>query len=296
MMENNVASMTGYGRAELKTQTHRYTIETKSVNSRFIEIKIQGVKSDLGLEFEMEKQIKKKFMRGKFDVSVRVEDLGKKAGQFFDPVVVEKVWKEIEKIRKQLHIDAQIPLQTAFSMASQATHAQFDGSVHAPFLLEVLQQSLENVEQSRIREGKVMIKDIRKRSKELEKYVGILQKQSRISMKEKIEQGQKRISEMMGEHLIDPHRVYQEVVVHAERSDVSEEITRLKSHFVRLTQLVQLPSQTKSVGRELDFMVQEIHREINTVGSKVHDSELNQLVVQMKMELEKIREQIQNLE
>ena len=289
-----IQSMTGFGSASKKSATHAYLIEIKSVNSRFVDTRIQGLKSDIKTEHHFEGLIKKTFKRGKFDVLVQIDSLSTNPSKEIPLDQIEKTWMKLETLRKKLKISQPLSLEAALMLPLGEKVHQSEGQ-HEQHIHELFVEALHKLTLSRQREGNVLAKDVRLRCRKLLGDLKKLKKSSQKSLKTKTQMQADRIESLLQDYKVDEHRLYQEMLLQLEKNNISEEITRLYSHIEYMLRRLG-ESVEKSLGRELDFMIQEIHRELNTVGAKVHDGELAVYVVDMKMELEKIREQVQNLE
>lgn len=295
-MKNQVLSMTGYGRNEVEINGIHLVTEIRSVNHRFLEIYIKLPPNWLALEELIRRQVKQKIRRGRVDILMTVtrEEPAEKELQFD--------WKLFESF-----LDIQKQIASNYSMSPKLTmgdllqHPEF-WSVQEPEVeLEVLKQPvLESVKIAcdamiamRSEEGKVLASDLMKCCQKLHNYLKQIQSLAPrvvISYRDRLKQ---RLMEWLGHEEIDQDRWMTEVAILADKSDVSEECTRLYSHLLQFEETLQ---STEPVGRRLDFLVQEMNREVNTIGSKANDQSIRALVVQSKSELEKMKEQIQNIE
>ncbi|MBQ3508876.1 MAG: YicC family protein [Peptococcaceae bacterium] len=289
-------SMTGYGRGEGDNGALKIVVEVKAVNHRYSEITIKQPRLFLALEDKMKKVIGEYIERGKVDVFVRTQELA--------------------DAEKPVQIDQQRAL--AYHQALQQLAATVGGSytpdpyrlmtlpdvilkeenepdVKAlwPLMEQVLRQAMENHVAMREQEGAHIGENLREKVAGLQKLAAQVTERSPQILVEYKEKLEGRIAELLANAAVDPERLAQEVAYFAEKSCIDEELVRLQSHF---EQFYIIADQTGSIGRKLDFLIQEMNRETNTIGSKANDLETGRLVVEMKSELEKVREQVQNIE
>ncbi len=289
-------SMTGYGRGEGDNGTLKIVVEVKAVNHRYSEITIKQPRIFLALEDKMKKVIGEYIERGKVDVFVRTQELA--------------------DADKPVQIDTQRAI--AYHNALQELSATIGGTYKAdpyrlvtlpdvilkeenepdvkalwPFMEQVLRQAMDNHIAMREQEGAHIGENLREKVAGLQKLAAQVAERSPQVLVEYKEKLENRIAELMSNAAVDPERLAQEVAYFAEKSCIDEELVRLQSHF---EQFYIIADQTGSIGRKLDFLIQEMNRETNTIGSKANDLETGRLVVEMKSELEKVREQVQNIE
>jgi uncharacterized protein (TIGR00255 family) len=286
------SSMTGFGRGSADGKSRRYVVEARSVNSRYLEVKVSAPKELLELEHILSLKIRGLFARGKFDLLLKTERLKPKRSGLDSEGVAEK-WRELEKIRKKLKISEPVPLEAAIPLVPAGNGSEeVEGAAQSLFL-RAAARALDQVRQFRKREGKNLSRDILRRATKLEEQVVRIADGEKRTQTTRLEKLSARLSELLHDKAVDPKRLETEAAILIDRADVSEEIVRLRSHVARLKQLA---SAEKDVGRELDFLLQEMNREINTIGSKSSDLGTVDEVIFAKSEIEKIREQTQNLE
>lgn len=289
-------SMTGYGRYEVEINGIHVITEIRSVNHRFLEIYVKLPPNWLAFEEPIRRQVKKKIRRGRVDIMMtlaREEQADKKL--HFD----WKLFEEFLAIQKQ--IASQYSISLELTMGDLLKRPEFWTVQEPEDELETLKEPvLESVQIAcdamiamRREEGKILSNDLLECCKNLHKYLKQIQSlapQVVIAYKERLKQ---RIKDWLDNEEIDQDRLMMEVAILADKSDVSEECTRLYSHLLQFEETMQ---SSEPVGRRLDFFVQEMNREINTIGSKANDQSIRALVIQCKSELEKMKEQIQNIE
>ena len=286
--------MTGFGLATISDGHDRYTAEARSINSRYTETRIFGLREDFSLEFELGKLIKQMFERGKFDLTLRKEP-NEKAIQGDSEKRIKTHFQYLNKIQKSLGIKGEISLDTVLKTLPSEKDAKNENKSHEQFL-KVAQKALQNLEISRRIEGKILLDDIKKRHghisqwfKKIESEIPQIKEKRKSDVAAKIQAAVKDLP-------VDSKRIEGEIALMIEKGDVTEEIVRFKKHLQSFDSLINSGSTKNSVGRELDFTLQEMHREINTLGAKIGDVGLSGIVVNVKSEMEKIREQVQNIE
>ncbi len=293
-----IKSMTGYGTASVQTDTGRsYTIEVKSVNHRYCDVNVKLPGKLSFLDQELKALVKKRFNRGRFDIYIGVDEFGKDSKQItFDKELAAQYLAQLQELGEFLGIEARTDLLAITRMPDvlRVEPVELDQDEVRRQLTAILVEALERLEQMRIHEGEVLDRDIRSNLSAIRSIVDNVQElvnASPAQYKTALEERLKRLTDGVKE--IDPDRLAQEVVVFCDRIDVSEELTRLYGH---LDHFLHVSEADEAVGRKLDFLIQEMNREINTIGSKSNNAEIAQQVVDVKAILEKIREQVQNIE
>ncbi|HLG19328.1 MAG TPA: YicC/YloC family endoribonuclease [Bdellovibrionota bacterium] len=287
------SSMTGFGRGVAKGKEYRYVVEARSVNNRFCDVRIQAPKELLELEHDLAGLVRKEFSRGKIDLVLKAEPLAaRKNNGFSEPVVIGR-WRELERLRKKLGIPTPVLLETAVALASSRDDRSPFGSDASRLFQKAARGALEKLREFRWREGKALVADIGRRRQTIERAVERVSHQIGEAGRIRIDRMRTRATELLNGKEIAWDRVNVELALLVEKDDVTEEVVRLKSHLKRLEELL---GSKGSVGREIDFLLQEMNREINTIGSKSPDLDITGDVILVKAEVEKIREQAQNLE
>lgn len=293
-----IKSMTGYGTAGVQTDTGRsYSIEVKSVNHRYCDVNVKLPGKLSFLDQELKALVKKRFNRGRFDIYVGVDEFGKGSKQItFDKELAAQYLAQLQELGEFLGIEARADLLAITRMPDvlRVEPVELDQDEVRRQLTAILVEALESLEQMRIHEGEVLDQDIRGNLGAIRSIVDTVQELAKASpaqYKAALEERLKRLTDGVKE--IDPDRLAQEVAVFCDRIDVSEEITRLYGH---LDHFLHVSEANEAVGRKLDFLIQEMNREINTIGSKSNNAEITKQVVDVKAILEKIREQVQNVE
>jgi len=292
-----IYSMTGYGRSEVGESENRFVIEVRSLNNRYLDIQLKSPRSLAALESRIRKHVQDKFSRGRFDifisrsgeqeVSGRLAVNEARAGQFIESL------KDLKK-RYDLSGDINLSMVAGFPDIITVADTREDPEAVWQVLSSGLQDALDGLLKMRSEEGVALVHDVSARLETIDHLIERIQDKAPAT----VESARKRMTDTLGRLLNeqpDPVRLAQEIAFLAERTDVTEELTRLRSHMNQFrTMLADSPPE--GVGRKLDFLIQEIGREVNTIASKAMDAEISLDVVHIKSELEKIREQIQNIE
>ncbi len=288
-------SMTGFGRAEIKTRWGKVVAEARSENHRFLDISFQVSPQTLSLiEPNLTEIVREKLSRGKVKVTVKAEGLGNKTLPL-NLGRAKEYWHSIKRLKKELGIEEEIRLEHLL-MIRDVFSGDEEGELDEKNRDEVkmaVKKAVYKLEKSRETEGKKLEKDFRERAVKIRGLIKKIEAKRGSFLKEASEKLRERIKDVFEDLKIDEERLYQEVVLLTEKSDITEEVVRLKSHMERFKEIVK---KDGAIGRELDFLLQEINREANTVSAKSKDAEISHLVVELKAELEKIREQAQNIE
>ena len=289
-------SMTGYGSAKGTVEGQEITVELKSVNNRFLDCSVRMPRSFLFAEDAVKKAVTVGVTRGKVDVFVSAQ-----ASQDSGTVVLvnEGLAREyrdaIARIAESLGLENGL---TAFSIARlpdvlTVERREIDKDKATAALAEITAKAVEEFNAMREREGEWLRRDMLAKLDTIEKFVSIVEERSPQTVKEYRERLEARLREVLADRSLDEQRVITEAAIFADRTAVDEETVRLRSHIAQFRTLLQ---EGSPILRKPDFLVQELNREMNTIGSKCSDSYLAQVVVDLKSELEKIREQIQNVE
>lgn len=292
--KTQISSMTGFGHAVISDASDRYVAEIRSVNSRYSEIRIFGLREDFSLEFEIGKLIKQMFERGKFDLTLRKEP-NEKNQEANEEKKLKSHFLHLKKMQKSLGMKGDISFETVLKTLPTQKESKNETKNHAQFL-KATQKALENLLKSRRDEGKILASDISKRHAQILSWYAKIESKVPVIREKRRSDVSAKIHAAVQDMPMDVKRIEGEIALMIEKGDVTEELVRLKKHLNSFDQLLKVQSTKKPVGRELDFTLQEMHREINTLGAKIGDVELSGIVVNIKSEMEKIREQVQNIE
>lgn len=288
--------MTGYGKAEVTTGSGRIVVEIRSVNHRYGEISVKLPRLFLPFEGEVKKKVAERMKRGKIDVFVQYEPAAGSGIRLEPDLSLAKMYYEaMDSVREHLNMNAQVPLSLVVSQKDVLVSRENAPEVETigTELSAVVESAVNDIEAMRSREGASLIEDVIGRRALLSELIGKVAERAPAVVAEASQKLRERIRQLAGDVQVDEARLAQEVAFIADRSDITEELVRFDSHLQQFDDILKLE---EPVGRKLDFLMQEFNREINTIGSKANDSEIAALVVQVKAELERIREQVQNIE
>lgn len=291
-----IRSMTGYGRAEGSYKGRPFAVELRSVNHRYCDVVVRIPKLLAPLEETIKKKVQERFARGHIELSVSFNGAANASRQFkLDLESAEAYHRILKKLKSALHLDGEIDvaLMSHFREIITVSEPAEDLAPLARFIDRLLERSMRGLEKMRAEEGKALGEDLESHLDELNGMLGLIKQQEKKAVQAYHERLQKRVSDLTQGIAIDPGRLAQEVAILVDRSDISEETARLKTHLEQFRKMLQ---KEEAVGRALEFLLQEMNREVNTIGSKANDVTVSMQVVSMKSALEKIREQVQNIE
>jgi len=289
--------MTGFGQASWQGEGKRLSVEVRSVNQRFLDVKLSLPRDCQAWEPELKELVNGLAERGKVDVTVyrsgaSGEDFTVEANEPLARAIVAS-WR---KLQKSLKLPGAIDVGMVMSRGGdlvRVTERRADTGADLPRVKKLVAAALKDFNAARDREGKSLQADMLARLKAMQGLHVALQKRTTALVPELARRLTERVAQVLGKGVVSEERLVQEAAVLAERADVTEELVRLDSHLERLAELLR---QKGSVGKAIDFLIQEIHREINTIASKSADLEVTNLTLRAKGEIEKLREQVQNIE
>ncbi len=288
-------SMTGFGRASVDSTSGRITVELASVNNRFLELSVRMPRSLAALEPQVREQLAEAVSRGKVTINVDVEVGKGVARAHLDQETAKAIHRELTILKKSLKLTGEISISDilSFEEVLHAGASEVDTEKIWPILKKAISQAAERLVKMRQSEGAALARDMQARLKLMEKAVGKVEAATKNSVALYADKLSKRVKELLAEPISDSRRLEEEIAVFAERTDIAEECTRFRSH---LDQYRAALSQKDAAGRKLNFILQEMNREVNTIGSKCADFSIAASVISLKEELEKLREQAQNIE
>lgn len=289
-------SMTGFGRGEASGQGYTISIEMKSVNNRFLEVNVKMPRILNILEDRMRKMVQEKIQRGRVDIFINIKETEEKKRLVkVDKELALSYDNSLKELAELLNINYHSDIYRIASLPEVLTVE--DDEIKAedvwPYLQEALEAALHGLVAMRENEGLRLTNDITGRIDILRGITREIKERSVQIVPEYQERLRERLSLLLNDQALDETRLTMEVAILADRAAIEEEIVRLESHFSQFDHIV---ASGEAIGRKLDFLLQEMNREINTIGSKANDLEITRAVVAGKSELEKIREQIQNIE
>ncbi len=287
--------MTGYGVGRVKEEDGECLVEIKSLNNKYCDVNLKNNFQSLEIEQKIEKLIKDGISRGKINILVKVENSSLTEEKIMlNEDVADSCYKNLKALKEKYELKDEIGIDSMLKFKDIFKIVKEEESAKIWLLVEkALNIALDSLLKMRAREGKVLIADIRKRVKKIQKLIDKIEKYSKSSPLDYKDKFLNKIKKLTDGLNVDEGRIELEAAIFAEKTDITEEITRLKSHLIQFDDLL---NSEESVGRKMDFLTQEINREVNTIGSKTNDIKVTSLVVLVKSELEKIREQARNIE
>ncbi len=288
--------MTGYGKGEVSTLNGNFTVEIRSVNHRYCEISVRMPRSFYAIENEVKRLAASLLKRGKIDISVQWDEAAAASNApQLDMVVARGYYDAYSRLAKELNLPQDAP--PSYIMSLKGVMKEVAGSLDEtellPQLLVAVQAAVTALDGMRIREGEALARDLKARRSQIAGWstlIGERTPQMVIDYRQKLKT---RLDQLLEGAEMDESRLAQEVALLADRCDITEELVRLESHFNQFDEALR---SSEPVGRKLDFLMQEMNREVNTIGSKSNDAGITTLVIQIKAEMEKMREQVQNVE
>lgn len=288
-------SMTGFGRANLEKNSREYIVEIKSVNHKYNDITVKAPRNFMAIEDKIRKNVLNKVSRGKIDIYITYLNNGIEGRKVsINKELATLYIQELKELAKENDIQADIKV-TEISKFPDVLNVENDEEQECIYeeLLECLDMALEAFIQMRKQEGTRIKEDLKNRIQIIEQNVEKISQCSSTIVEEYIEKLENRVNEILKTDVIDKNRLAQEIVIYSDKCSVEEEITRLRSHISQFKELIE---EDKPVGKKIDFLIQEMNREVNTIGSKSGNIEITNTVIELKTVLEDIREQIQNIE
>lgn len=291
-----IRSMTGYGRAEALVDGRNILVEIRSVNHRYFEFSCRVPRAYGFLESRLKTYLQGKLSRGKVDVNVTIQTVqGKDANVLVNQELAQSYVQALRQLKEPLGLEDDLSLSVIARFSDLFTVSKQPEDEDAVWtqVQQVADEAAARFVQMREAEGESMRQDVESRLDVILGAVGQIEEQSPKTVEEYRAKLYHKISEVLGNTQIDEQRILTEAAIYAEKIAVAEETVRLRSHVGQFRSILE---QGGPVGRKLDFLIQEFNREANTIGSKAQDLAVARLVVEIKSEIEKIREQIQNIE
>ena len=289
-------SMTGYGRSEVRHAQMAFTVEARSVNHRYLDVAIRLPRLYVPLEARMKQRVSAYFTRGRIDITLAQQtSTAMRRALSLDQTLAQQYFEALQHLQKLLRLPGTIDLSMMASLRDifSVEEASADLESDWEIIAQGLDGALKALQQMRRQEGEALIRDFHMRSQTMAQEIQTIRQRVPEVVVEYRQRLEQRVKDLFAQFELDPARVAQEAILFAERTDITEELTRLEAHLQAFTRLL---ASSEAVGRKIDFLVQEMHREINTIGSKNNDTAIAHSVVELKSELERMREQIQNIE
>ncbi len=295
-----IQSMTGYGFSEGKCGGSAYRVEIRSVNHKYCDINVRLPESLSRLDHGIRNCISKKFSRGKFDFSLVKTDSSLNAGaQILNGEAISRCQAMLKELSVYFNINFSLKKEMGISdLAALRDMAAYGaGETDKPetdaAIMNIVVRSVDNLREMRLREGELICRDLTKRVDRLHTLNNRIEKRVPAVIRGMKSRYTDRVKELSGVQRLDMNKLAQEIAMMAERMDITEEVVRVRSHIVQMRERL---GKGVVVGRSIDFLLQEVNREVNTMASKASDVKIAQTAVDMKTEIERIREQVQNVE
>lgn len=293
-----IKSMTGYGRSESVKGDRNYVVEIKSLNHRYLEISLRTPLTLSPLEVDIKKKIGEQFSRGRIDAIIRMDFSNGQEGEGryeLNLPLVRNYYEMLVKLKQELNLKDDVTLQTITGLRDVFVQSEpgLDIAVISAELGKVLDEAMAALKEMRKTEGENLFRDLTTRIDLIERALDSIAISAPYVVREYQKRVAARIREITEGMAVDEIRLNQEVAVMAEKSDITEEVVRLRSHIHQFGELIK---SDETAGRKIDFLIQEMIREVNTIGSKSSDLEISRHIVEIKSELTKLREQAQNIE
>lgn len=291
-----IKSMTGFGRAKCEYEGREYNVEIKSVNHKYSDVSIKIPRQISYLEEKVRKEILTKVSRGKIDVFITLQDYSEKGKNIKINKELAKVYiSQLRELAEETGITADIDVIDISKFPEVLNISNEDNEeIYWDELRGVLDTALDNFVAMRETEGNKICDDLKVRMERIKEKVSKISSYSAGLVEEYIVKLNTRVKELMSTDVIDENRLAQEIVIFSDKSSIQEELTRLDSHISQFLDL--LSNGNSPVGKKLDFIIQEMNREVNTIGSKANSTKISEGVIELKTEIEDVREQIQNIE
>ena len=291
-----IKSMTGFGRAEVRFKSGKVIVEIKSVNHKFFDATLKLPNGITAFEDKIKEILQKKIKRGKINLNLSYDGVPLKGGSIsINRQAAKNYYKKLESLRMHLGLKERIAIKDIIAMPGVLNFdSPEEGIVNLwPKIKRALDMAIDRLINDREKEGKALHTDLVRRTKKIETMLATIRSRAHLNIDEYRKRFVDRMKDLTRGREIDMSTVGMEVAIFAKNSDISEEITRLENHLSNFNKTMLAGGE---VGKKIDFIAQELHREINTIGSKASDFKISKNVIEIKGEIEKIREQANNLE
>jgi len=292
-----IKSMTGYGKAEAATEGGRLIVEIRSVNHRYGEIYVKIPRGLMPLENEVRKRVAGQLKRGKIEVFVQQEGaVGANPQPVLNLQLARAYHEMFMRLKEALGLHEPVTLSLIAAqkdVLSLGGENEGEAETRQKELLAAVGGAVDNLDAMRLREGAALMEDLVSRRESLSTLIVRVAEHAPQVVVDSAKRLKERVEQLAGDNGMDEGRIAQEIAFMADRCDITEELVRFGSHLRQFDETILMD---EPVGRKLDFLLQELNREVNTIGSKANDADITSCVVQLKAELEKIREQVQNIE
>ena len=290
-----IKSMTGFGRGKYENEGRTYTVEIKSVNHKYSDINVRLPRFLNSVEDKIRKRVAEVISRGKIDIFISFENYSSSGTTIrINKELAKEYIKELKSLAEEaeLRFDLNVIDVSKFPEILKLEDEDNDELIAQEVMIAV-DDALEKFVSMREVEGQKLVEDIERRIYLIQEKVNEVTNFSSTLVEEYMARLQTRVNELLAPGVVDESRLMQEIVIFSDKSSIEEELTRLKSH---IGQFLELIKQSSPIGKKIDFLIQEINREVNTIGSKANSLDITNKVIEIKTEVENIREQIQNIE
>lgn len=282
-----IESLTGYGFSEKGI----FRVEAKSLNHRFLEITLKLPQILSKHEIEIRNLIRKKFQRGKIDVTVSINQREKTGKIYLNKNLAKQLYSAFIDLKKELSILGSIDISMFSNFKELFIYEEHEPDVNT--LMLAVSEALDALHEMRKREGEIIEQTLTEIADNLEKDITVLENMVDVSYNNYIKSLKNRVKELIAENSLDEKRVLEQIILYAQKTDIKEEVDRLRSHIIQFKENIL---KGGNVGKKLDFLLQEINREINTVLAKTEDFQVKTLAIDIKTKTERLKEQIQNIQ
>jgi len=288
-------SMTGFGQGEASSGTSTVTVEVRSVNHRFLDLAFKLPRALQNRESDIKEIVRGKLARGRVSITISVESGAAGRAVTINEAALEQYLSQLRDFAKRHGLDERVSLDSLVQLPEVVIAREIEPGEDEiwPLVEKSLSLALDTCTRMRVEEGKALAKDLSERMRVIEATIGSIESLAPAVSKRNVEALRKRVAQLAGDVKVSEERIAAEIVMLADRTDITEELTRLRSHIGQFNGALHDGGE---VSKRLTYLLQEMHREATTIGSKAADADLIQHVIVLKEETEKLREQVQNLE
>ncbi|MDO8525926.1 MAG: YicC/YloC family endoribonuclease [Candidatus Omnitrophota bacterium] len=291
-----IKSMTGFGKGEARFKSGKVTVEIKTVNHKFFDATLRLPNGITAFEDRIKEALQKRLQRGKIYLNLTYDGTLLKGGTIsINKPAAKRYYHELAGLSGALGLTEEVRLKEIIALPGVLSFDSLERGLASfwPKIKKALDAAIEKLVSDREKEGSALAVDLMKRTRKIESMLSVIKSRAHLNIDEYRRKFADRIKSLTGGREIDMGRLEMEVAIFAKNSDITEEITRLKNHLSHFNKTIASGGE---VGKKIDFIAQELHREINTIGSKASDFKVSKNVIEIKGEIEKIREQAKNLE
>ena len=290
-----IKSMTGFGRGKYENEGRMYTVEIKSVNHKYTDISVKLPRFLNSIEDKIRKRVAEVISRGKVDIYISFENYSSQGTNIrINRELAKEYLKELKALSEEADIkyDVNVIDITKFPEVLKIEDEDIEDIISVE-IMNAIDEALNNFVAMRAEEGAKLVEDMERRLQIVETKVEEIKGFSATLVEDYMQRLEQRVTELMKDKVVDETRLAQEIVIFSDKSSIEEELTRLDSHIIQFKKLIK---ESSPIGKKFDFLVQEMNRETNTIGSKANSIDITNRVIDIKTEIENIREQIQNIE